>query len=249
MRTVVEMTFGSRLYGTATADSDIDIRGVFLPSAADLLLQTDHHFERKSPINARKAADELDQQSDSLKRFLHLAAGGHPAAVEMLFAPKSAIIATSLVWETIVQNRNLIISKQNNAMYGYCRAGVSRVENYTGGRGFISMREFSHIVRILTETIELARDNTITFPLLSAGEILEIKAGRVSIPSIVANIATLWRTLESEWTKSQMRETPDMPWITHFIAGNHLAEIVMDYSPQLRLIPDAPAAADSGSST
>jgi predicted nucleotidyltransferase len=39
MDLVVEMRFGSHLYGTDTPDSDVDLKGVYLPEARDILLQ------------------------------------------------------------------------------------------------------------------------------------------------------------------------------------------------------------------
>ena len=39
MRTIVRMTFGSHLYGTATPESDLDVKAVYLPTARDILLQ------------------------------------------------------------------------------------------------------------------------------------------------------------------------------------------------------------------
>jgi predicted nucleotidyltransferase len=39
MELIVEMRFGSHLYGTATPESDLDFKGVYLPEARDILLQ------------------------------------------------------------------------------------------------------------------------------------------------------------------------------------------------------------------
>ncbi len=39
MDLIVEMRFGSHLYGTATAQSDLDYKAVYLPDARDILLQ------------------------------------------------------------------------------------------------------------------------------------------------------------------------------------------------------------------
>ena len=36
---IVEMRFGSHLYGTATARSDLDYKAVYLPDGRDILLQ------------------------------------------------------------------------------------------------------------------------------------------------------------------------------------------------------------------
>lgn len=38
MDLIVKMKFGSHLYGTNTEDSDVDYKGVFLPSKKEILL-------------------------------------------------------------------------------------------------------------------------------------------------------------------------------------------------------------------
>ncbi len=38
MRIIVKMKFGAHLYGTATPDSDVDYKGIFLPTKEELLL-------------------------------------------------------------------------------------------------------------------------------------------------------------------------------------------------------------------
>jgi predicted nucleotidyltransferase len=38
MRIIVKMKFGAHLYGTATSDSDLDYKGIFLPTKEQLLL-------------------------------------------------------------------------------------------------------------------------------------------------------------------------------------------------------------------
>jgi len=42
MNIIVKMKFGSHLYGTATVDSDLDYKGVFLPSKKEVLLGKIH---------------------------------------------------------------------------------------------------------------------------------------------------------------------------------------------------------------
>jgi predicted nucleotidyltransferase len=39
MDLIVEMRFGSHLYGTDTPESDLDLKGVYLPEARDILLR------------------------------------------------------------------------------------------------------------------------------------------------------------------------------------------------------------------
>jgi len=54
MKTIVEIKFGSHLYGTATAESDLDIKRIYIPSAKDILLQ------RIKPVIVEKRTKKLE---------------------------------------------------------------------------------------------------------------------------------------------------------------------------------------------
>ena len=38
MNLIVKMNFGAHLYGTATSDSDVDYKGIFMPTKDEVLL-------------------------------------------------------------------------------------------------------------------------------------------------------------------------------------------------------------------
>ena len=130
MDLIVEMRFGSHLYGTDTPESDLDFKGVYLPEARDILLQ-----RVKATIISKRAKDEreknspgdIDREIYSLQRYLELLAEGQTVALDMLFAPDAAMTVTpSRLWREIQANADRLISRRATAFVQYCRQQANK---------------------------------------------------------------------------------------------------------------------------
>lgn len=79
-KVVFECQAGSHLYGTATEDSDVDIRGVFIPTEEYFFgfLYSIEQIEDKGK----------DTTHFDVRKFLKLASGCNPNIVELLFVSK-----------------------------------------------------------------------------------------------------------------------------------------------------------------
>lgn len=101
---------GSRLYGTATPESDFDLRGFVLPPIEYLIgLNNFECFEL-----------EGDHKVYSLKRFLDLVISGDPQCTEILFAPKDYIKTISEIGEIVLSLKQDMISMNLfNRILGY----------------------------------------------------------------------------------------------------------------------------------
>ncbi len=130
MRLIVEMRFGSHLYGTATPSSDTDLKAVYLPSADDILLQrvaptltesrAKGHGERNRP-------EDVDRETYSLQRYLQLLADGQSVAIDMLFAPDFAMTrAPDPLWRRIQAMGPYLISSRASAFVRYCRQQANK---------------------------------------------------------------------------------------------------------------------------
>ena len=125
MKTIVRMTFGSHLYGTATPQSDFDIKAIHRPEARDILLQrvrpavTGHRDKAKGEKNT---ADDVDFEAYSPAKFLDLLAEGQTMALDMLFAPTDMILEPPHpVWAEIKALAPRLFSRKTTAFVGYCR--------------------------------------------------------------------------------------------------------------------------------
>ena len=117
---------GSRLYGTNGENSDVDIKGVFLPELNDLILgkAPKHYVSTTGKNNEKNGKDDVDETYYSLHYFLDLAAKGDTNAIDILFAYTNyeAVIIDSPIWSEIIDNIDKIITKNVKAYLGYCKS-------------------------------------------------------------------------------------------------------------------------------
>jgi predicted nucleotidyltransferase len=128
MNKIVYMKFGSHLYGTNTPDSDIDYKGIYLPTKRQLLLSNFPKCINTSTGNDKSKNTSLDVDDEifSLHQFIKLACEGQTVALDMLHAPKEMIIESSHIWDEIVANRNMFYTKNLTAFTGYCRKQAAK---------------------------------------------------------------------------------------------------------------------------
>ncbi len=117
-RTIV----GSQAYGTDTPESDIDVSGIFVPSI-------EYH------LGFNKNVEQVKQGKDttiySLKKFMHLAASNNPNVLELLFVPEDCILEVHPLFQKILDNRKLFLSKNVRYRYcGYAYGQIKRIETH-----------------------------------------------------------------------------------------------------------------------
>ena len=126
---IVKMKFGSHLYGTATPNSDLDYKGVFLPSKEEVLLNRvpkSYSNSTKKGNEERNTSDDIDTEIYSLHYFLKLACEGQTVALDMLHAPNEMIIEKSEIWNSIVRYREKFYTKNLKAFIGYARKQAAK---------------------------------------------------------------------------------------------------------------------------
>lgn len=125
---IVEMKFGSHLYGTDGPDSDIDIKGVFLPRVGDLLLgkRVKSVTNNTNDTNEKNTSSDIDMEFYSLHHFLKLALEGQTVALDMLHAPSTAIMKSSHLWDVLVEQRERFYTKNLKAFIGYARRQAAK---------------------------------------------------------------------------------------------------------------------------
>ncbi len=127
MNKILEMKFGSHLYGTDTPNSDLDYKGVYLPTAREIVL---HNYKktiatcRPKGTCERNTKDDVDTEFFSLDRYLELLIEGQTVALDMLFGYE--VGPDTGIMDTIYLNRNKLLSKNVNAFIGYARQQAAK---------------------------------------------------------------------------------------------------------------------------
>lgn len=93
---------GSKLYGCSREGSDDDLRGFVVPPKEYLF--GIYPFEQYED-------SKVDTKIYSLKKFLGLLANGDPQSLESLFVPSDKILRKNHIYDTILRNRSIFLSK------------------------------------------------------------------------------------------------------------------------------------------
>jgi uncharacterized protein len=99
-----ECVSGSHAYGTATAESDLDLRGVFAISSADYLAL-------QAPVN-QVADARNDIVFYSLRRVVELLTAANPNVLELLYMPEDCIRWRTSAYDLLLAHREAFISQQ-----------------------------------------------------------------------------------------------------------------------------------------
>lgn len=177
-----KILYGSSAYGTRTEKSDIDIRGIYIPTIQECLSLRDL---KDVVVNN----DEEDTTIYPLQKFFKLAMKGNPSVLEWLFVPEDCILVSSPAAEWLRRDRKAFLSKELYYRFlGFATsefASLDKMGHNIGAKrkeevlkyGY-SPKNAMNLVRLLEEGIELLHYGTITFPRPNARLLLEIKEGK-----------------------------------------------------------------------
>lgn len=161
---ILEGITGSRAYGLDTADSDTDIKGIFVAQTADLL----------SLYNVKETYDTKDGAKDEngndfcyheVGKFIKLAMGGNPTILELLFL--DGYLELSKFGKMLVDNRHLFLSNTvRKSYYGYAYSQMHRLVTRDGefgnGKNNRYEKHARHCYRLLYQGKELLETGKIT---------------------------------------------------------------------------------------
>lgn len=116
---------GSRLFGTANANSDTDYKAVHVPDARSILLQTANAVitQNTGSATAANTSDDTDFTSFPVAKYLNQLATMETIAVEMLFAPN---MHEDWLWDQIVEDRMKLLSRNKKPFTGYAKGQAMR---------------------------------------------------------------------------------------------------------------------------
>jgi predicted nucleotidyltransferase len=118
---IYEVIGGSHAYGTQNADSDKDIRGIFIYPQDKKTLFNDHPQEI--------ADDTQDIKYYELEKFMKLASENNPNIIELLWIPDDCILYKDARMDILLANRdNFVSQKARHTHAGYAFAQIQKAK-------------------------------------------------------------------------------------------------------------------------
>lgn len=148
MTIIIKTIAGSHLFGTNTLESDQDFKGIYSPTAREILLGNykDTRQSTTGQNNTKNSSEDVDIELYSIKKFFKMVKKGDTAALELLFTPDEFILEKSSIWDKIVSQRDKLLSSQVSAMIGYARQQANKY-GIKGSR----MGELANCIKALKE--------------------------------------------------------------------------------------------------
>lgn len=157
---------GSMLYGTATPNSDIDVRGVCIPPV-------DYWITSKKFEQFKYEDDTYDITIFDIRKWLTLALSMNPNIIESAYAPDNIHIILSQQWVDI--REKFIVSIANDSCFSsYFGFSTSQLHDFKKNG---KLKSLMHAFRVLEQGTELLSTGKMTFPRSNAKELLDIRSG------------------------------------------------------------------------
>lgn len=128
MEILVKMKFGSHLYGTDTPESDLDIKGVYMPSPDQIMMGEwpDVVSLSTNKSSDKNTAEDVDEEYYSIHKFMKMLMKGEVVALDILHAPNDVIYQSSPLWEELRVNSDLFNTSSMAAFVGYAQKQAAK---------------------------------------------------------------------------------------------------------------------------
>lgn len=199
--TILSVVTGSRAYGLATDDSDVDRRGVYAAPAPLFWRFTKPPTHLDGPLP--------EQFSWELERFCELALAANPTVLECLWSP--LIEKVTPIGEELLAVRPAFLSRRAHRTFlRYAEAQFRKLEGDLRNGGVPRWKHVMHMLRLLESGAYLVRHGE---PRVAVGglreRLLAVRRGEISWDEIESWRATLTAGLDDAAARSPLPPEPD----------------------------------------
>lgn len=214
MQVLFRTVYGSALYGTSTPNSDADYVTIYLPSLTEVLVGRLPQKVRESSTNkgdGKNVSSDVDEKFVTVQKFASDFYEGKQYAVEVAFAAiwtKAEKMDTGFFclnnWLTsqVVSSRALL---DDNAVLGLTEAALEAQRRGDNKKAYSSLR-------LVTTSLELRQNAYLSYPMLNATLLREIKQGNGSVEGYV------------DWVRRAQKEAPT----SRLVSNSHMGRESFD---------------------
>jgi len=204
---------GSKAFGLADADSDDDLRGIFLPPARL------HWSLRRVPEQLESQDAQRDEVYWELEKFLRLALKANPNVLETLWTPLVLWAdATAVELRAI---RGAFLSRHVYKTYsGYVLSQFRRMANARQVQGTYKPKHAMHLIRLLYSGIAALETGEICIDVgPHRAELLEIRSGAVPFEEVQRRALALDEHFQRAFEHTALPEQPDYDRVDAFLVA------------------------------
>lgn len=158
-KTLVLSIHGSNLYGLNGENSDLDMKGVFFPTLKELVLNRFPSVIKYSSSNDSKKCtkDDVEVELYSIHHFFKLLKEGDTGAISLIYTPTHQICSQRPSWQTILENKNLFLSKNMAGLLGFVRTQTNKycIKGERLASANLAVSKLSEIILEFGEAVKL----------------------------------------------------------------------------------------------
>jgi len=217
---------GSHTYGTSTPESDVDVRGVFMPPWKALVGLDD----------IGTLSCEPDAVMHSARKFVGLCAGGNPNILDWLFVPDDCVTYMSNEFRRIVwsRRREFLSREMHMRFAGYARGHLQKLQHgktrETGAKraediaehGY-STKNAMHLIRLARMGCEVLETGEYNVRRPDADELLSIRRGEWTLNRVLAEGDALLARMAAAVVRSPLPEHVDRDAVSEMLVELTLA--------------------------
>jgi uncharacterized protein len=200
-RVIYRCVIGSQAYGLAEAESDVDRRGIYLPTA-------DLHWSLYG-VPEQLENHETQEAYWELQKFLILALKANPNVLECLYTPlieKTTPLAEELLGMKAIFLSRLVYQTFN----GYVMSQFKKMQADLRNHGQVKWKHVMHLIRLLISGIGALRDEVVPVKVdAHRQELLAIRRGEVPWNDVENWRLSLHKEFNAAFETTKLPERPD----------------------------------------
>jgi predicted nucleotidyltransferase len=208
-RVIYRCVTGSRAYGLAHEDSDVDRRGFYLPPA-------DVHWSLYG-VPDQLERHETQESYWEVQKFVILALKANPNVLECLYTPLVEH-ATPLAQELLAMRSTFLSRLVYQTYNGYVLSQFKKMQADLRNQGEVKWKHVMHLVRLLLSGIEVLRTGNVPVRVdAQRDRLLAIRRGEVPWQEVEEWRGRLHREFDAAYEQTALPERPDYERANEFL--------------------------------
>lgn len=200
-RVIFRCVIGSQAYGLAGDQSDVDRRGIYLPTA-------DAHWSLRG-VPEQLENDATQEVYWEIQKFLTLALKANPNVLECLYTP-IVELATPLGAKVLAMRDAFLSKLVYQTFNGYVLSQFKKMQADLRNQGQVKWKHVMHLIRLLMSGIHVLRHNTVQVDVGPRRDLLlAIRLGEIAWEETERLRLSLHKEFDAAATATTLPDLPD----------------------------------------